>query len=114
MTYPVAHGGVSGFAIAHIRPMVCPVWREACKALLDEDEPSLHKIATEVAEKHGLTVRTLRGRQRTKAICKARNEAWARSRKETEKTLSAISRYYGDRDHSTVKYGIKQHEETNG
>jgi chromosomal replication initiator protein len=82
-------------------------WREACAALTEDDTPTIHSIALEVAREYGVLLRELRGMGREKDLCRARWDAWYRC-KRIGKSSTVIGRYFGDRDHATVLHGIRQ------
>lgn len=73
-------------------------------------------IAADVAERHGLTVKDLTGRGRTRHLSHARFEAFWLCRQEKRSdglhrwSLPAIGRFFG-RDHTTVLHGCGRHEE---
>jgi hypothetical protein len=71
---------------------------------------TLAAITAEVAFRHGYSVNDLKSARRTKDIVRARHEAFWRCREETEHSLPAIGRFMGGKDHTTVLYGIGQHE----
>lgn len=91
-------------------------WKEACAALDAEDAfkpPTLHSIALFHARKCGVPLNVFRGMGRDPELCKARWEAWHDS-KLAGKSSTVIGRYYGDRDHSTILYGIRKHRGEGG
>lgn len=65
------------------------------------------KIKLEVAKKWGLKVEDLEGPSRTKMVARARHEAMARCRKETQLSFPEIGYMFGKRDHATVMYAVK-------
>ncbi len=72
---------------------------------LVRDNPSgisMASIAREVASKHGITVERLRSHARTRAMCRARDEAVLRCVEETKNSYSAIGRFFDNRDHTTI------------
>lgn len=71
--------------------------------------PSWRAIAREVGRKHGVTLADLRSPRRDRPTVAARHEAFWRCRNETTMSLPQIGSKFGDRDHSTVMWGIKQH-----
>lgn len=74
-------------------------------------------IAADVAQRHGLTVKELRGPKRTRAISTARFEAFWLCRRETRSdgkprwSYPTIGQYFGKRDHTTVLHGCVRHQE---
>lgn len=71
---------------------------------------TMREIAIRVAEAHGLTLADLRGPSRQRHIAWPRHEAFALVRDNTAQSLPQIGRYFGDRDHTTVLWGIRGHE----
>ena len=74
----------------------------------------IRDIAIEVAKRHGLTVKDLQSVRRHKDYVTARHEAFYFARELTDASLPAIGRFFGDRDHTTVLWGIKKHKERAG
>jgi len=75
---------------------------------------TIDQILREVAEKyseHGVTVIELKSKCRTKPLTTARFEAYWRCRQETRHSLPTIGRHIGFRDHTTILYGVRKHEE---
>lgn len=68
------------------------------------------QIVAQVAAKHGISVRELTSRGRHRYIAWARQEAMARLRDMTAWSLPKIGDYLGGLDHTTVLYGIRQHQ----
>lgn len=69
------------------------------------------RIAAEVAMAHGLSVADLRGPSVVRYIARARQEAFWRLRNETTISQPAIGKWFGDRDHTTVLWGVRKHQE---
>lgn len=67
-------------------------------------------IVEEVCAKHCVTAAELFSIRRARHIVKARQEAMYRLSVETSMSLPAIGRKMGNRDHTTVIYGIRSHE----
>jgi len=67
------------------------------------------EIVAMVARKHDLTVKDLLGRSSARDIAWARQEAMWMARRHTGLSLPALGSRFG-RDHSTVLYGVRQHE----
>ncbi len=63
-------------------------------------------IQREVAKEFEVTVESLRGKRRTNSIAFARQVAMYLAKQLTPLTLVDIGRSFGNRDHSTVLYGI--------
>ncbi len=71
--------------------------------------PTMAEIVEAVARKHGVTVKQLKGSGRARWIAHPRQEAMARMKTEAGKSTTAIGIFLGNRDHTTVIYGIRQH-----
>ncbi len=78
------------------------------KPLTIKSVPTLWQIASEVAHKHGLTLRLLRGNRRLGPISAARFEYYYRAANETNKSLCEIGRCV-EVDHSSVSYGLTRY-----
>jgi chromosomal replication initiator protein len=65
-------------------------------------------IQREVAKEFDIPVESLRGRRRTNQIAFARQVAMYLSKNLTTMTLVEIGKSFGNRDHSTVLYGIEK------
>lgn len=67
-----------------------------------------------VAERHGVTVEDLQGHSRQ--FSAARHEAWYELRQILDEggkprwSLPTIGRWFGNRDHTSVLYGVRSHE----
>ena len=72
--------------------------------------PRWKLILREVCAAHGVTMDQLTSHNRSKKFIDARMLAYYRLHKELGLSLPQIGRYIGDRDHSTVYYGIKRYE----
>jgi chromosomal replication initiator protein len=72
--------------------------------------PRWKLILREVCASHGVTLDQLTSHNRSKKFIDARMLAYYRLHKELGLSLPQIGRYIGDRDHSTVYYGIKRYE----
>lgn len=72
--------------------------------------PKWKLILREVCALHGVTLDQLTSHNRSKKFIDARMLAYYRLHKELGLSLPQIGRYIGDRDHSTVFYGIKRYE----
>lgn len=72
---------------------------------------SIHEIILEVAASYGLSIMELIGAQRSRYIAWPRQEIMYRASKETRLSLPQIGRVLGDRDHTTIMYGIRRYEE---
>ena len=65
------------------------------------------RIKLEVAQKWHVSVADLEGKSRKRMIVRARQEAIARCRKETECSYAEIACYFGARHHSTIMHAVK-------
>lgn len=72
---------------------------------------TVKRIKLEVAQKWHVHVADLEGRSRKRMIVRARQEAIARCRSETECSYSEIACYFGARHHSTIIHAIKVYKE---
>jgi len=74
--------------------------------------PTMAAIIAEVARQHGLKAADIKGPRRHRAFVRARHEAMYRCYHETQNSLPVIGRALGNRDHTTVLYGIRKHAGT--
>lgn len=77
----------------------------------DSVAPTVADICRETAERYGVTVQELKSARRGHRLVCARQEAMWRARHETPHSLPAIGRFLGGKDHTTVMYGIRKHDE---
>lgn len=68
------------------------------------------QILQEVAEDHGLTVSDLKGRNKKAAYAWPRQLAMLRIYDETSLSMPQIGRLMGNRDHTTILYGMRAAE----
>jgi chromosomal replication initiator protein len=87
---------------------VLSLWRGV--VTIPPPKPRMAEIAAMVAERHGLSLDTLRGPQRCRRVAHARQEAMALIYAQGRFSTPQIGRYFGDRDHTTVLYGINAHK----
>ena len=71
----------------------------------------MKRIKFDVAQKWGVSVADLEGKSRKRMIVRARQEAIARCRADTECSYSEIACYFGSRHHSTIIHAIKVYKE---
>ena len=76
-------------------------WRAPSNRLAD--------ILDQVSVKYGLSVADLKGPERFRRIAHPRQEAMWRMHQTGRYSLTQIGRFLGNRDHTTVLYGIRQH-----
>jgi chromosomal replication initiation ATPase DnaA len=69
--------------------------------------PSLRRIMSLAARRHGLAVADLTGPSRRRSVALARAEAMYLARNLTGRTLECIGQGFGGRDHTTVLHGIR-------
>lgn len=86
------------------------------KRLTDDDIAvmSMAEIAKVVCEKHGISVAQLKGPNRAQAYVNARREFVVIAYKQKNRSSTAIGRFLGDRDHSTVLHLLRtagEHED---
>lgn len=81
------------------------------EAAADRLVPSLRRIIGATARLHGLTPADLTGPSRRRQAAQARGIAMYLARTLTAKSLQAIGRAFGGRDHTTVLHGIRVTEE---
>lgn len=72
------------------------------------------QIIAQVAGKHGVPVRDLKGPCRERELIPARFEAYARLRRETGMSLPQIARAMNRVCHKTIQSGIRKHERRAG
>jgi chromosomal replication initiation ATPase DnaA len=68
------------------------------------------RIARSVAKAHGLTFKAMTSNRRQKNLVRARHHAMWEMRRHTKLSLPQIARILGKLDHTTVLWGISQHE----
>jgi chromosomal replication initiation ATPase DnaA len=74
------------------------------------NDPLWKRIAFEVGQAHGVSIREMLSLRRDKVITRARQEAIWRVKNETAMSLPAIGRRF-NRDHTTVIYSVRKYEE---
>lgn len=86
-------------------------------AVIDRDyllSPSngrpIHAIIVDVCAEYEISHAEIIGPRRHRYIVLARQAAYYRCLMETGASLSAIGKFFGGRDHTTIAHGIKQHE----
>ncbi len=89
--------------------LIDPIWAEACRALVAET-PTIPQITEEIAAKYGVSLAELRGARGSQRLCHLRHLAFTRCKREAGKSLREIAEYFGNRDHTTVHYGIERYE----
>lgn len=70
----------------------------------------MRQIAQQVAEEHGLTVAELRSGKIVRRIAHPRQKAFALTYATGRYSLPQIGRWYGGRNHTTVRTGIINHK----
>lgn len=76
----------------------------------DYKRPTMRAIADTFAEERGLTLAALRGPCRSQDICRPRQELMWILRDKALWSLPQIGRFLGDRDHTTILYGVRRHQ----
>jgi chromosomal replication initiation ATPase DnaA len=109
MTRPIAQSS-GGHATATRRPVIDPAWREACAALCEEDLPSMRALALAIARKRRIGLREMKGMRKQRYLILARREFYYRAARELGKSFAEIGRFLGDRDHTTVAYGVRKYD----
>lgn len=71
---------------------------------------NLVPLLDDVCQRRGVMVHELCGRDRTLAVCRARQELWWLIRNHPDRHYSylEIGRIFG-RDHSTIRFGVEAH-----
>ena len=111
-TYLASQSAASARAIsATLTEMaaVAPIWRRADVAawLERRERPDrLAEIVAAVAKTAGLSMAKLRGPSRLTGIRVARHMAMFLIRRLTDLPLQAVGRYFGNRDHATVRHAV--------
>lgn len=86
-----------------------PVVEEVLEIQGPPRRPGAREIMRQVCEKHGVTLLAIKSDRRQKFLVNARHEIFYRLVMETEMSLPAIGRLCGDRDHTTVLHGYRNH-----
>lgn len=81
-----------------------PTWNDVNRG------KSISSILREVAEKYRVEVKDIKGPRRAKRLVQAKMEAYWRARNETNHSLPRIGHLMGDKDHTTILYGIRTYE----
>lgn len=104
------------------RVELCRLMANVLATLGKPERKSMALITAEVATRHGVSIAEMVSNNNTTdrnlRLVRARQEAWWEIRQQrAEKgnrprfSLPQIGKYYGDRDHTTIIPGIKQHEQ---
>ena len=72
---------------------------------------TIRQIISEVSEKRGVSRDAIISARRNVNLVLARWEVMWRAREETALSLPQIGRALGDRDHTTILYGVRRHQE---
>ena len=78
-------------------------------ASLANPKMQVSRIKRDIAHKHGVSVEDIDGPRRTAKIARARQEAMWLAYRGTRITLTPLGRLF-NRDHTSVLWGIRQHE----
>ena len=87
----------------------------AIKDILSDHQPipmTVERIITEVARTYGVSPEDIRSQKRSSAISTARQVSMHVVREVTQMSMSAIGEEFGNRDHSTVVYALRQVQKT--
>ncbi len=99
-------------ALSHLlhAPITKDLALEVLKVYVNPTETHIDvaQIQREVAKTFEVTVESLRGKRRTSSIAFARQTAMYITKRLTPLTLVEIGKSFGNRDHSTVLYGIEK------
>lgn len=94
-------------------PPISPITPQSDVILSEEPEvvvrPTLRQLLTETAVKHGFSLNELISHSRHKRLVHARQEFFYRATMETLHSYPMIGRHCGDRDHTTVMYGVQRY-----
>lgn len=99
-------------ALSHL--LHAPITRDLALEVLKvyvqptESRVDVLQIQNEVAKTFDVTVESLRGKRRTSSIAFARQVGMYITKRLTSLTLVEIGKNFGNRDHSTVLYGIEK------
>lgn len=72
--------------------------------------PTMREIAALVAERHGLTLDDLTGPVRKRRVAHPRQEAYSLIRATGRYSLPRMGMFFGNRDHTTILDGLRNHE----
>ena len=89
--------------------------QSAIKDILSDHQPipmTVERIITEVARTYGVSPEDIRSQKRSSAISTARQVSMYVVREVTQMSMSAIGEEFGNRDHSTVVYALRQVQKT--
>jgi chromosomal replication initiator protein len=89
--------------------------QSAIKDILSDHQPipmTVERIITEVARTYGVAAEDIRSQKRSSAISVARQVSMYIVREVTQMSMSSIGEEFGNRDHSTVVYAIRQVQKT--
>jgi len=94
-------------------PELPPIEPYGVQPAADAEIPpiTVAEIAKQTAERYGVTINDLKSARRGHRLVCARQEAMWRARNETPHSLPCIGRFLGGKDHTTVIYGIRKHNE---
>ncbi len=90
-------------------PPPAPPAPPAPRVVIPDHGRLVRKIILAVARKHDLTYTEMLGPRRERRLVRARHEAYWRCLKETLCSLKVIGRYFGNRDHTTIRHGALAH-----
>lgn len=79
------------------------------RVLPEGERPTMRGIATEVAERHGVSLDELRSPARPRRLARPRLEAYALIYATGHFSMPQIARFFRRLDHTTVLKGIRSH-----
>lgn len=97
-----AHCGGQGVDLASVQSYL--------DELTAANKPSIHSIAKQVSKYFSIPISKLKGPARHRHLVRARGVAMYLAWNLTDKSLEAIGRYYGKRDHTTVLHACRKTE----
>ncbi|MEO0478132.1 MAG: chromosomal replication initiator protein DnaA [Planctomycetota bacterium] len=102
---------VVGVATITQRPIDTALAEEALRGVVVSRRSrklSVPDIVQAVTEHFAVTTRDLTGKSRTQAISVPRQLSMYLCRELTDESLESVGRYFGNRDHTTVMYGVQK------
>lgn len=91
-----------------------PTFDQYMARLIKGGHPVVKRVLLDVAQRHGVTIEEIVSRSRALRVAYARHEALYAIYMETDLSLSAIGMRLGQRDFSSIWYGISAHAKRHG
>lgn len=85
-------------------------YREARPNVMLASAAKVYQIVAETAFKHEVSIRDMKGPSRFRPYVIARQEAMSRIVRECGWSQPRTGRYFGGRDHTTVRHALKAHD----